>query len=59
LLGASGSGKTTILRCIAGLEEIDDGEIYLNTRLVDSPKNKIFINPEKRNLGFIFQNFAL
>lgn len=59
LLGPSGCGKTTLLRCIAGLEEIDEGNIYLNGNLVSSPTNRIFVPPEKRNVGFIFQNYAL
>jgi len=59
LLGPSGCGKTTLLRCIAGLEEIDKGQIYLNGSLVNDPIKKIFVPPEKRNIGFIFQNYAL
>jgi len=59
LLGPSGCGKTTILRCISGLEDIDAGEILLDGKVVTSPKNKIFVPPEKRRLGFVFQSYAL
>lgn len=59
LLGPSGCGKTTILRMIAGLETPDSGEIYFNDKCIFSDKKKINIPPEKRNLGFVFQDFAL
>lgn len=59
LLGPSGCGKTTLLRMIAGLEVPDKGEIYLGDQCVFSSEKKIFIKPEKRNLGYVFQDFAL
>ena len=59
LLGPSGCGKTTLLRMIAGLETPDDGEIWLDDTCVFSRKDKINLPPEKRNLGFVFQDFAL
>lgn len=59
LLGPSGCGKTTLLRMIAGLETPDSGEIWLNDTCVFSDKRKINLPPEKRNLGFVFQDFAL
>jgi iron(III) transport system ATP-binding protein len=59
LLGPSGCGKTTILRSISGLEEIDGGKILLDGAVVSSPAEKIFVPPEKRRLGFVFQNYAL
>jgi iron(III) transport system ATP-binding protein len=59
LLGPSGCGKTTILRSISGLEEIDEGKIILDGRTVSAPKEKIFVPPEKRRLGFVFQSYAL
>lgn len=59
LLGPSGCGKTTLLRCIAGLEIPDSGEIYFNDRCVFSADNNINITPQKRNLGMVFQEFAL
>ncbi len=59
LLGPSGCGKTTILRSISGLEEIDGGKIFLDGAVVSSPAEKKFVPPEKRRLGFVFQNYAL
>ena len=59
LLGPSGCGKTTLLRMLAGLETPDGGEIYFDDRCVFSSLRKINIPPEKRGLGFVFQDFAL
>lgn len=59
LLGPSGCGKTTLLRMIAGLETPDDGEIWLDQTCVFSKAQKINLPPEKRMLGFVFQDFAL
>ena len=59
LLGPSGCGKTTLLRMIAGLEVPDTGEIILGDRCVFSKEKNIFIPPENRGLGFVFQDFAL
>ena len=59
LLGSSGSGKTTLLRMIAGLETPDRGEVWLDDRCVYSSERKINVPPEKRGLGFVFQDFAL
>ena len=59
LLGPSGCGKTTLLRMIAGLETPDDGEIWLDDTCVFSRTRGINLPPEKRNLGFVFQDFAL
>ena len=58
LLGGSGSGKTTILRLIAGLEIPEKGKIYIENKLV-TDDSKILIPSNKRNLGFIFQDLAL
>ena len=59
LLGPSGCGKTTLLRMIAGLETPDTGEICFGDRCVFSSERKINVPPEKRGLGFVFQDFAL
>ena len=59
LLGPSGCGKTTTLRSIAGLENISGGEISVNTRVLDSRRQGIFVPPEKREMGLVFQSYAL
>jgi len=59
LLGPSGCGKTTLLRCVAGLEDPDGGEIMVGDKLVYSHAKGISIPPGKRELGMVFQNYAL
>ncbi|MGB8253555.1 MAG: ABC transporter ATP-binding protein, partial [Anaerolineaceae bacterium] len=59
LLGPSGCGKTTLLRCVAGLENPDGGEIYIGDKLVFSYSKGISLAPGKRDLGLVFQNYAL
>ena len=59
LLGPSGCGKTTTLRMIAGLETPTEGRIFIGDRLVFDAKKGINIAPGKRNIGFLFQNYAL
>lgn len=59
LLGPSGCGKTTLLRCIVGLEVPDDGEIFIGDELVWSSEKGIFIPPEQRGLGMVFQTYAI
>ena len=59
LLGPSGCGKSTTLNCIAGLERPTGGTITVGgTAFVDSTK-KVFLVPEERNLGMVFQSYAL
>ncbi len=59
LLGPSGCGKTTTLRLAAGLESPDEGEILLNGQPVASPKRGIFLPPDKRQMGMVFQSYAI
>src|SRR5690349_1541626 len=59
LLGASGSGKTTLLRCVAGLVQPEMGRIRIGDRLVVDHEKNVFIAPENRNIGLVFQSYAL
>jgi len=59
LLGPSGCGKTTVLRLVAGLERPDAGEITLRGRIVASAERRLFVAPHKRNLGMVFQSYAI
>src|SRR6476619_6508995 len=59
LLGPSGCGKTTTLRLVAGLEEPEDGEIRIDGATVAAPRQGIFLPPEKRPLGKVFQSYAI
>lgn len=59
LLGPSGCGKTTTLRCVAGLERPTGGTVSIGSRLVDAPAQGIHVPPEKRDLGMVFQSYAL
>jgi ABC-type sugar transport system ATPase subunit len=59
LLGPSGCGKTTLLRCVAGLEDPDGGEIYIGNKLVFSNAKGISVPSGDRDLGLVFQNYAL
>jgi len=59
LLGPSGCGKTTLLRCVAGLEEPDGGEIYVGDRLLFSHEQGISVPAGQREMGLVFQNYAL
>ena len=59
LLGPSGCGKTTLLRCVAGLEDPDGGEIFIGDKLVFSYDKGIILPPGKRDVGLVFQNYAL
>ena len=57
LLGASGCGKTTVLRCIAGFERVAAGEIIINGNLASRPG--FVMPPESRRIGMVFQDYAL
>lgn len=56
-LGESGSGKTTFLKCISGLETINSGSISLNNNILND--NNTFIKPQNRKIGFVFQDYPL
>ena len=56
-LGESGSGKTTFLKCLAGLENINSGSVKLNKRILND--NNQFVKPQDRNIGFVFQDYPL
>ncbi len=59
VFGKSGHGKTTLLRIIAGLEKPDEGYIEFNGKVYFDSNKKINLPPQKRNVGFVFQDFAL
>ena len=59
LLGPSGCGKTTTLRSIAGLERPRVGEITVNDRVVYSSSKAVFITPNRRGFGMVFQSYAI
>lgn len=59
LFGHSGSGKTTCLRCIAGLERADQGFIQVNDEVWQDSDKNIFVPPHKRALGYVFQEASL
>ena len=58
-LGPSGCGKSTTLRMIAGFEDLSEGEIELCGRLVSSSEKNLYVPPEERGLGMVFQAFAV
>lgn len=59
LLGPNGAGKSTLLRCLGGLAPIDVGRIVIDDLVVDEPATDTFVEPEKRPIGFVFQNYLL
>lgn len=59
ILGASGCGKSMTLKCIAGIETPDEGRIVLNGRVLYDSKKKINLPPQKRKVGYMFQDYAL
>ena len=56
-IGESGSGKTTFLKCLAGLEKINSWKITLNNRVLYDKTT--FVKPNHRKIGFIFQDYPL
>jgi iron(III) transport system ATP-binding protein len=59
LLGPSGCGKTTTLRMAIGLERASAGRVHYRDRVVDSPADRIFVSPEQRDMGMVFQSYAI
>ncbi len=59
LLGPNGAGKTTMVEALTGLIRLDSGRIELNGETLDEPNREIFVPPEQRNIGAVFQNLAL
>src|SRR5262249_45953296 len=59
LLGPSGCGKTTTLRLLAGLETPDAGEIILDGRHLAAPERGVYVPPDKRHVGMMFQSYAI
>ncbi|MGM9518345.1 MAG: ABC transporter ATP-binding protein [Acidaminococcus sp.] len=58
-LGPSGCGKSTTLRMIAGFERPTEGNILLGDQVVSSAESNVFVPPEKRNIGMVFQSYAV
>ena len=59
ILGASGSGKSMTLRCIAGIQTPDSGRIVVNDKVLFDSEKKINLKPQERRIGYLFQNYAL
>lgn len=59
ILGASGCGKSLTLKCIAGIVTPDEGQIVLNGNVLFDSEKKINQKPQERNVGYLFQNYAL
>lgn len=59
ILGASGSGKSMTLKCIAGIETPDRGRITINGKTVFDSDGKVNLKPQQRHVGYLFQNYAL
>lgn len=58
-IGASGSGKSMTLKCIAGLEKPDEGYIEIDGKVLFDSNKKIDLSIQERNVGYLFQNYAL
>lgn len=59
LFGASGSGKTTVLRCLAGLERPEEGTIRFGEEIWFGARERLFVSPQQRRIGFVPQDYAL
>ena len=58
-LGSSGCGKTTCLRIVSGLENQTSGELIMGGEVISNPEKSIFVRPEKRQIGMVFQSYAI
>lgn len=59
LLGPSGCGKTTLLRLLAGFEQPSEGRLHIGDQQVACARSNLFVPPEERNIGIVFQSYAL
>ena len=59
ILGASGCGKSMTLKSIAGIEPPESGLLKIEGKTVYDSENKVNLKPQKRNIGYLFQNYAL
>ncbi len=59
LVGPNGAGKTTLLRALAGLLPLDDGSVRIAGEIVDDPAHDVFVPPEQRSVGVVFQDYLL
>lgn len=59
ILGPSGCGKTTTLRCVAGFETPEEGEIIIGSQCVTNAGKNMFLSPESRDYGMVFQSYAI
>lgn len=59
VVGANGAGKTTVIRAIAGLEQIDEGRIVVNAIVVDDPIADVLVPSQQRRVGVVFQDYRL
>lgn len=59
VLGPNGAGKSTLLRCLAGLLAVDEGRIAIDGTVVDDPAANVFVSPDRRPIGVVFQDYLL